>query len=292
MGHSQVWVGWNFESDFYNPTPYEGPWLDNILIRIYVPGQVSVQGTLLYEDRNGQDVAARHTQAKLYDLDPNGYDDWLETVSTDDFGSIFIFPTQINWDIDDPDFNPDNRRLDLYVVWETENSDSANATRRVTYFDESNNYSWHSATTNINISDGTAIFDLRINDVNLPAMWIFQDVLRAWETIINNTIPMIDPLSILVKWQHGETTLGLCAGSCFIPNIGFSSYVFIGDDVVTSADTVIHEAGHNYMYNKTGLRTGNDPFCLDHNLFSVESAFCAWGEGWADYFPLAVDSDN
>ncbi len=60
VGDSDVWVGWLFESDA--SIQYEGPWVDDILIRKYVPGQVTVQGSLSYDDRDGSsDHPARFT---------------------------------------------------------------------------------------------------------------------------------------------------------------------------------------------------------------------------------------
>ncbi len=40
----------------------------------------------------------------------------LDTTVTDTDG-FFQFSARTNWDEDDPDLNPNNRRLDLYVVW-------------------------------------------------------------------------------------------------------------------------------------------------------------------------------
>jgi len=50
LGDSTVWAGWYFYSD--NVVQYEGPWVDNIMIRRYTPGQVTAQGILEYPDRN------------------------------------------------------------------------------------------------------------------------------------------------------------------------------------------------------------------------------------------------
>jgi hypothetical protein len=51
----------------------------------------------------------------LYDQDPGGGDDLLDTTVTDANG-FFQFSARTNWDEDDTDPDPNNRRLDLYVV--------------------------------------------------------------------------------------------------------------------------------------------------------------------------------
>jgi len=58
-----------------------------------------------------------------------------------------------------------------------------------------------------------------------------------------------------------------------------------------SKDTVVHETGHHYMWNKTGWWLWWDIGCYNHQLFSQESLECAWSEGWADFLPLAVNRD-
>jgi hypothetical protein len=128
-GDASVWVGWMFESD--GSVQYEGPWVDDILIRKYVPGTVTVRGSFFYADRSNNPAPASFTKVYLYDQDPGGSDDLLDTTVTDANG-FFQFSARANWDEDDPDPNPENRRLDLYVVWETDVNDSASARRRVT----------------------------------------------------------------------------------------------------------------------------------------------------------------
>jgi len=53
----------------------------------------------------------------------------------------------------------------------------------------------------------------------------------------------------------------------------------------------VHEAGHHYMYNKTGWWLWWDIRCYKHSLFSQEDVRCAWSEGWADFLPLVVNGD-
>lgn len=158
LGDSSVWVAWLFVSD--STVQYEGPWVDDILIRRYVPGQVTVRGSFHYNARDGQWSPARSTKVYLYDSDPGGMDDLLATTTTSadpNANGYFQFSSVTNWDDDDSDPDPNNRRLDLYVVWETDNNDSPAARRRVTDFGNWA-YQWSSGTPRVNVPDGTSDF--------------------------------------------------------------------------------------------------------------------------------------
>jgi len=288
LGDSSVWVGWLFVSD--NTVQYEGPWVDDILIRKYVPGQVTVQGTLSYSDRNGNSASGRFTKVYLYDQDPGGTDDLLATTTTDANG-FFQFPARMNWDDDDSNSDPNNRRLDLYVVFEADYNDSVTSRRRVTNTG-GQTYTWPTSVLN-NISDGT-------NNVNVPiqngspalgAMWIFQDLRRVWETIYNNTNPHIDPGSVTAKWKEGINCYNLICSSFFWGGAG-GPFVFIRQDDLISADMVVHETGHHLMYNATGYWTWWDMSCYEHYLFEPEDVNCAWTEGWGDFLALAVNNTD
>ncbi|MDD5466387.1 MAG: hypothetical protein PHS96_01135, partial [Anaerolineales bacterium] len=169
LGDSSVWVAWKFWSD--GTVQYEGPWVDDVLIRKYVPGQVTAQGSFYYYDRNNNYVPARYTRVYLYDQDLGGTNDLLATTTIQSNGS-FQFSPQTNWDSDDPD--PNNRRLDLYVVWEADVDDSGGSRRRVTDFDDQP-YRWYSS-IRTNVADGTEPFDYNIptSSSTRAAMWIFQ----------------------------------------------------------------------------------------------------------------------
>lgn len=59
-----------------------------------------------------------------------------------------------------------------------------------------------------------------------------------------------------------------------------------------SPDTIIHEMGHNVMYNAYGGAMPSPNDCpAPHFITGVSGIVCAWIEGWADFFPLAVNGD-
>ncbi|MDD2695803.1 MAG: proprotein convertase P-domain-containing protein, partial [Anaerolineales bacterium] len=290
IGDASVWIGWRFYSD--DTVQYEGPWVDDVLIRKYVPGQVTAQGTLFYSDRNGQSARARFTKVYLYDDDPGGTDDQLATTTTDANG-FFQFPALTNWDTDDADPEPGNRRLDLYVVWEADVNDSSASRRRVTDL-SGNPYNWNSYTST-NASDGTLDFSTYIPSYwsTLGSMWIFQDLRRAWEYFRDNTSPQADPGSVTARWEKDNDCYpfepGICS-SFFYAGIG-GPFIFIAQRNLISADAVVHEAGHHYMYNLNGWWLWWNIDCYYHNVFSLEDTDCSWSEGWADFFALVANGD-
>ncbi len=125
VGDNSVWVAWRFYSD--STVTRDGPWVDDITIWKYIPGQVTARGSFHHYNRNDQWVPARFTKVYLYDDDgnpgPDGSDDLLAVTTTDGNGE-FQFPALRNWDVDDSSSSTYGRRLDLYVVWETDVWDS------------------------------------------------------------------------------------------------------------------------------------------------------------------------
>lgn len=70
------------------------------------------------------------------------------------------------------------------------------------------------------------------------------------------------------------------------------SIIFIQNGVTNSSDTVVHEIGHNYMYNVTQSHYWyNNSSCYQHDIWTAAEVRCGWSEGWADFFPLLVDGD-
>jgi hypothetical protein len=157
----------------------------------------------------------------------------------------------------------------------------------------------------MNVSDGTAdFFNYTVPDGgSQPAMWIFQDLLRAWEYIRNNSNPQTDPGSVTARWENGQNCFPLYPGinpcsSFFWPDAPLSG-IFVRHDRTGWSDEVIHELGHQYMYNARGsfwysLGTWNDFLqcaILTHGMFESKTPLCAWTEGWSDFFALAVNGD-
>jgi len=288
VGDNSVWVAWRFYSN--SSVTRDGPWVDDITIWKYVPGQVTAYGRFYFYDRNGHLAPARYTRVYLYDADPSGGDDLLGLGATDGNGFWQIGPIT-NWDADA------SGALDLYAVFETDVNDSDTARRRVTNFGDWA-YKWQIPTKE-NVATGSV--DLGEWAVGMgsdwePAMWIFQDLRRAWEYVQSNA--GADPGSVTARWEKGKNSLFPCigdpTGTCAWPYPPISG-IFIGHDDRNSPDIVVHELGHQYMYNASGTwwwpNVGDMLACLSHGIRDQENALCAWSEGWADFLALAVNGD-
>lgn len=249
---------------------------------LMTPGYVNISGYLRYPDRSSITKGAKGVRVMLVDLDPIGYDLIAETQTNSN--GYYSFPSIWNEETDDTDPN-----LDLQVFWVLDYGDI-----KVSNSSE-DPYYWYS-TYYENISNGTYTISKLVDntDNNLPAIWLFQDAYRARQFYLTSTSPSDDPGFLTIHWVLGQNSETL-QGSHFIPcNIIFSCsvpHVYIADNSVTSADTIVHELGHHVMWNKTGQWLWYDAGCFDHQIFSQESTACGWSEGWADYFAVAVNGD-
>jgi hypothetical protein len=276
LGDNSVWTAWRFYSD--GSVTRDGPYIDDVVVWKYVPGQVVARGTFSFADRDGQTRPARFMKVYLYDADPGGTDDQLAQATTDVNG-YFEFPALRNWDTDVSGQTSTTGRLDLYLLWETDYNDSATARRRVTRFNDQV-YQWSSGAPQTDIPDGMTDFNYTVppGDNQQGAMWIFQDLRHGWETIGT------DPGSSTARWEKDQNSYSTCGGPCFSPSFG----VFIPHGSVNSSDTVVHELGHQYMYNARGQWFTS---CPNHGIFDSISQWCGYIEGWADFFPLVVNRD-
>ncbi len=131
-------------------------------------------------------------------------------------------------------------------------------------------------------------------------MWIFQDLRRGWEYIYTAT--GTDPGSATARWEKDKDcyrigVVDVCSSFTwpYYPLNG----TFIMDDDRSSPDTIVHELGHQYMYNAMGWwywspSTWDDFYrCAlqAHHLFARKTPLCAWTEGWADFLALAGNGD-
>src|SRR3972149_283186 len=155
-------------------------------------------------------------------------------------------------------------------------------------------YRWNGTITT-NAPNGIANFNTILAS-NLGAMWIFQDLRRAWETIYNNTSPQIDPGPVTAKWADGVNChpipvypWEICSSFFYAGPILGGPFIFIRQPDLISADMVVHETGHQYMHRATGNWTFFDESCHEHYMFQPEDLNCAWTEGWGDFLALAVN---
>jgi|GEM_PF-4885955 len=114
---------------------------------------------------------------------------------------------------------------------------------------------------------------------NLRAMWIHQDMSLAYQHLVANTT-IRGPFT--AEWSDDSTH-----GNHYHrgANIHFKSDVGDGTN-----HTVLHELGHNVMYNAGTFPAGSD--CPSpHYINRVSGPQCAWTEGWASIFLTLVNDD-
>jgi hypothetical protein len=282
---SNCWVGWRFYSDASGTG--QGPWLDDISISKYRPGDVTVSGSFQYDDPATARRPARSLRVTVYEVDPDGLD-WLAEGTTDTNGR-FQFGPFMDWDWDGTNLDVNAKRLDLQLVF---TSDGVTNFARTAY-------EWATEVRQ-DVSPGASGWDYGAltGDLKQRAMWILQDLVRGRDYIRDHT--GIDPGSVDARWERGQNTFLPCAnGSCFWP-FGAINGAFIADNVALSNDVVLHEMAHGWMYNSYGFFWYNentlDSFlaCVaqPHYFFDAKTPLCAYTEGWADFAPLAINGDQ
>ncbi|MFZ3070682.1 MAG: hypothetical protein WA110_06135 [Anaerolineaceae bacterium] len=245
---------------------------------------ISAEGILTYYDRNDALVFGRNTTVYLFDEDNNSDDDLLATTIANEYG-YFRFDWIPNYDLDEYYF-PSDPRLDLYAVYYSQDLEIQ---QMVTNFNVEP-YSWQSETVYDVSDNSTADLSMTIPffEETESAMWIYEDLLRAYEYMFNNGI---DPGGVTAFWEYSQEVHLPCLGSCFYGDPNYW-YVFIAHRHTYSSDYVVHEVAHNYLWNQTGYWLYWDAGCFHHEVFTEEDEVCAWYEGWADFIPLIVNGDT
>ncbi len=121
-------------------------------------------------------------------------------------------------------------------------------------------------------------------------MWIFQDLRRAWETMPT------DPGPATVSWETNNPPAPRPQGTLFWPYWPVNG-IQVMPGIEGFPDAVIHELGHQYMYNIFGWwfwspdRWDDWWICLGHGVFTQTTPLCAWAEGWGSFLAVVVNGD-
>lgn len=246
-----------------------------------------VTGTLSYLDKDGLYKPGRNYLCRVMDDDLYSADDLLWEAETGRYG-YFESPFLNNYDEDEADQTNGNRLIDVYVFCRTRNS---NLGQVLIHPQLRTPYAFFSAIwKDINLAQIDRSMTVTQSN-NLPAMWLFEDMLRTYEYW--DIFSGYDPVSVTTVWQPEVLSYRSCTEtSCFlIPQ--YPTYptpeIFISDLYRFSSDNVVHELGHAYVYGLAGS-LGSCPG--PHGIKSSSTLSCAWSEGWSEYFALFMNSDG
>ena len=118
---------------------------------------------------------------------------------------------------------------------------------------------------------------LQASQIGLGAWWIKDDLRRAYLYATPR------PGSCTVKWAEDSVD-----GTHY--HVGGQVHL-VGADR-KAPDVVIHEYGHNVMYNVYGGYWPPNSCPSPHFIWQKSNVNCAWREGWAEFFPLAVNGNS
>ncbi len=119
------------------------------------------------------------------------------------------------------------------------------------------------------------------DDPDLGALWLLEDLNRALTSLYWAGMP--NPGQGTIVWYNTSTD-----GTYY----DLGGQIHLKGEDAKSADTSVHEYGHNVMYRVYGNWWPPEEHCPNpHYLVKAEDCSCAWTEGWADFLPLAVNYD-
>jgi hypothetical protein len=118
------------------------------------------------------------------------------------------------------------------------------------------------------------------------AFWITADLIKAWKYIFFETGGSQNPVETTgtgtVQWKIDSTD-----GTYY--SYGGNMHL-TGEDPLS--DTVVnHEYGHNVMWNVYGAWFPTNDCPSPHYIQLYGGVHCGWTEGFADFFPMAVNND-
>lgn len=139
------------------------------------------------------------------------------------------------------------------------------------------------------LADGTQSIGewaLTLGDFRERAFWVEQDLIDAYRFIWLDTgqeqIPQETTGPVTVEWKLDSTD-----GTYYIPG---QNVHLKGTDPLTNFPS-LHEYAHNIMYSAYGNRFPSSYCPSPHYINTLVHVNCAWTEGWANFFAMAVNDD-
>jgi len=226
-------------------------------------GQIQVEGHYLYQDIGGSWNPCRWITVWIYDYDSEGGDDYLGSTQTDENGYFISDPIDNN--------DEEGGGQDVYVQFLADNS--AVSVINSGIYDGFTDIEW-------GVPDGTVDVGCWGPPTDeMPAWRAFDYMLDGWSYLANDVYPSYTTPFQVAHWPSDSSGYARGGG------------IYL-DDSASDCDVVVHEYGHAIMYRVYGDELPPNPNCNPHYICIASSAGCAWTEGWANFFPLAVYDDE
>ncbi len=241
------------------------------------PGSITVRGHVYYCDRDNVVKPLRYAPVEIWDSE-TGPDEYLGYDFTDANGYYQFGPYN-----NDDGWGAGGR--DIYTKVPLKTDKRLVESQDFPYYD----YSWSSKSCckQNNVPDGIVnhpSWEVPCSSHNRGAVWIFNTLRDGWAFPPHS---IGDPGKVVVRWDRDSTH-----GNHYHPKwlLG-GGHVHLRANAGCSRDTIIHEAAHAYMDNVYSSMP--DFHCPSpHDFCSAHHVNCAWGEGWADFLPVAVYQDQ
>jgi hypothetical protein len=253
------------------------------------PGYVVAEGRILYIDRESdKSHPAAGLKIEIWDKDnrfPVTGEKLDETVT--DASGFFRSKEIKNVDMDGPAGQKDATQ-DIYLKLFTNNG-----TIRLFQTGTNREYTWNSYEIDprdglaTNVPDGTfgmAPLYVMENTPNVEALWTFVNLAEGWLFLKEQT--GVSPGEITAYWAKTSTD-----GPRYDSTI---KALFYRNDNAGYADVVVQQEAYALAHNLLGTLPADWQGCLagpGETAKSPSAAACAFIQGWATFFPLAVYSD-
>lgn len=112
---------------------------------------------------------------------------------------------------------------------------------------------------------------------NKEAFWLFNNLEKTYSKLAS----LKNPGTATIVWYLGSTEW---------PHYTHGGKIYLNQDSPRSDFTIIHELGHNYMYNLYGNWYPPTSCPSPHYVNQSSEAGCAWTEGWASFLALYVNN--